>query len=310
MTNKAILEADSNSYIDILTTYYNEAYNHKILTNDEILELFKKYKNGDLKAREEIITHNLKLVEKVVRKYENKGLELIDLIQIGNIGLINAVDNFDINSNNHFSTYAHKCIENTIINGIYKYSRTIRLTNDLHRKLNEYYKGMSILRQKYSREATLEELSDYLNIPVKKVKILRSLTNNCIKFEELSEKDLNSVYSYSVENSAEDTFLDEYTKEEIVKLVLNSNLSAREKSILMYRYGLVTFEPLNLREIANIYNVTIERIRKIICVSLEKLATDSDISMFSSNSYEDEYINKIKNKYKSKRRKKYGNNKR
>ena len=297
--------------IDYYKTYMNDITSYELLSDKETSKLFQEYENGNLDAREKLINQNLRLVVKIAREFKDCDLEIMDLISHGNIGLINAVETYKTSSNNKFSTYAYKCIKNSIVSAIYQEGRLIRLPNFLRRELNEYYRISSILRQKLYREPTEKELANELKMSLKKVRLLKSLTNkNCSIDKDLSEDEIDLIYEKEATNSAEDEVVNDYQNKIILKLLIDTELTDDERMAIIYRYGLVTIEPLNLKSIGKLLYVTPERARQIVISGLKKLALNENIQALAGNTHDDEYIEKLNQEEAKKRSKKNGNIKR
>lgn len=297
--------------IDYYKTYMNDITSYELLNDKETYELFQQYQNGNLDAREKLITKNLRLVVKIAREFKDCDLEVMDLISHGNIGLINAVETYKIDKNNKFSTYAYWCIKNSIISAIYQEGRVIRLPNFIRKELNEYYQTLSLLKQRLLREPTEKELASELKMSLKKVRLLETLTNRIKSIDtDFTEDELDLIYEKKVSNSTEEEVIKDYENKEIIKLLMDTELTDDERMAIIYRYGLVTIEPLNLKSIGKLLYVTPERARQIVISGLKKLALNENIQALAENTHDDEYIEKINIEDSKKRSKKNGNNKR
>lgn len=274
---------------DIVKLYLNSLEGTRLLTQEEEIDLCTRKDNGDEEARQELINNNLRLVVSIAKKYIGRGLLFMDLVQYGNIGLINAVDRFDASLGNRFSTYATWWIKQAILRGLGNDSRTIRVP--IH-ALEQGYKNRKTklaLTEKLGREPSEQELVDYINENKLYVSSIRNMSIEDLRlYEEFF--DVSSVGSLQTPiNSTEDKdesilmdFIpsDSKTPDELavsslaktsILEVFDEVLKPRERQILIKRFGLDTGVPMTLQEIASNYNVSRERIRQIESKALRKL---------------------------------------
>ena len=285
-------EKDYSDYYgdgDIVKLYLNSLEGTRLLTQEEEIDLCTRKDNGDEEARQELINNNLRLVVSIAKKYIGRGLLFMDLVQYGNIGLINAVDRFDASLGNRFSTYATWWIKQAILRGLGNDSRTIRVP--IH-ALEQGYKNRKTklaLTEKLGREPSEQELVDYINENKLYVSSIRNMSIEDLRlYEEFF--DVSSVGSLQTPiNSTEDKdesilmdFIpsDSKTPDELavsslaktsILEVFDEVLKPRERQILIKRFGLDTGVPMTLQEIASTYNVSRERIRQIESKALRKL---------------------------------------
>ena len=246
------------------------------LSFEEEKELFKKYKDGDEKAKEKIILSNLKLVVSIAKKYMKKSAAFIDLIQEGNLGLVKAIEKFDISKNCCFSTYAYYWIKQEILRYLANTSKTIRVPVFVYDKINKVKKAQSIFFSNNGKMPTKEELSEILNISVEEVQDLLVIIfkNNITSLDAPasldSDTDLIDFIMDDVDGPEELIIKTQYNSY-IQKLINISNLSQREIDIIYLKFGIETQTPKTLSEIAEMYGFSRQRVYQIIKKSLDKI---------------------------------------
>ncbi len=245
----------------------------KILTAEEEKYFFEQVLKGNKEAKEYLIKHNLRLVISIAKDYQNRGLDLDDLIQEGNIGLMKAIDRFDISKGVRFSTYATAFISNSIKTSINCYGRTIRIPISLRRKINELNKTKVELNNILGREATKEELAKKLGISVKKVEDLINASIDTTSYNVQVDKNnddfelIDFVRDDSVD--IEDNFLKTNLQENILEIL--DTLNEKERYVLIHHFGLNNEKEETLEQIGKHLNVRGERIRQIEKAALKKL---------------------------------------
>ncbi len=264
--------------------YLQEISMYPRLSLEEERILATKAANGDNNAKSKLIECNLRLVVSVAKNYLNRGCQLIDLVQEGNIGLMKAADRYDINREVKFATYATYWIRQAIIKYINDKSRNIRIPIDLQNKINKYNKAIISLESKLHRSPSLEEIADELNTTVETILYLKSIPINTISINlPLNDNDDTELVEFipSSDEKPEDEIINNNIREQLKNLIGTIGLSSREIEVLSLRYGLDGGEPLTLEKIGKIYNVTRERIRQIEASALKKIRKSNRISDFS-----------------------------
>ncbi len=246
---------------------------HPLLSSDEQIALAKKVEVGDEDARAEMIAANLCLVVHWARRYQGRGVDLIDLVQEGTFGLMRAVEKFDWRKGFRFSTYATWWIRQAITRGIANTGRTIRLPVHAGDTLARVQKAQARLELKYGRPATLAELGAEVEMPEDKlVEALRFRAEPLSLSEPLREDGDAELGDVVEDRSAESPFevaAVSLLPEEIGRLL--SPLDEREREILRLRFGLDRGEPRTLEEVGEHFNLTRERIRQIEARAMSKL---------------------------------------
>lgn len=265
---------DDLKLTDSVKIYLREIGEYPLLSIEQQRDLALKILDGDNKARELFINSNLRLVVSIARRYIGNGLTFLDLIQEGNLGLITAVDKYDVKKGFNFSTYAIWWIRQAITKAIEYKGRTIRIAAHVYEKVQLYKKVFRNLELKLNREPTINEIADEMELSVSEVSDLQQLQIDVVSINAIIEDEKRTEledFIVSTDESPEDIATKENMKQDINNLLISCNLKPRERDILILRYGLDGKEPMTLVEIGKIYNLTRERVRQIESNALKKI---------------------------------------
>jgi RNA polymerase primary sigma factor len=245
----------------------------KLLTPQEEIELAAKIKQGNKKAREQMIKANLRLVVKIAHDYDGLGLPLLDLISEGNIGLMKAVERFDPAKGAKLSTYGSWWIKQSIKRALANQSKTIRLPVHLVDKISKMGRTAMKLQEVLGREPTDDELAEEMGIPTSRVMQMRTASIRPASLDApIGDEDSNS-YGEIVQDDAAETPYEQLEDKTITNMLQDMvmTLSPREATILRYRFGLDGGTEKTLEEVGQKFDVTRERVRQIQNIALRKL---------------------------------------
>jgi RNA polymerase primary sigma factor len=267
----------TNISTDAIRSYLYEIGRIPLLTGEEEVILAKRIEKGDKEAGQLLITANLRLVVSIAKKYSKSNLELLDLIQEGNIGLMRAVEKFDYKKGFKFSTYATWWIRQAITRAIADQARTIRVPVHMIETINKFNKVSNTLATKLGRPATDEEIAKEMDIELEKIAEIRKIKQNptslATPIGEEKDSKLQDIIPDDWSQSPEDYATAEYLKNQL-KDILDS-LQDRERRVLSLRFGLEDGVSRTLEEVGKEFGVTRERIRQIEAKALKKLKEKS-----------------------------------
>lgn len=263
----------NDAQMDATRLYLNEIGISKLLTAEEEVYFSRLAQKGDQSARQRMIESNLRLVVKIARRYMNRGLALLDLIEEGNLGLIRAVEKFDPERGFRFSTYATWWIRQTIERAIMNQTRTIRLPIHVVKEINVYLRAARKLAQTLDHEPSSEEIADLLDRPIGEVKRMLGLNERVTS--------VDTPYGKDADKPLLDTIPDERASDPTVDIQndgLNANLDRwleklndKQREVVERRFGLHGYENSTLEQVANELGVTRERVRQIQMDALRRL---------------------------------------
>ncbi|MGQ9615574.1 MAG: sigma-70 family RNA polymerase sigma factor [Spirochaetota bacterium] len=260
--------------VSSLSVYLREINKIPLLTREEEVELARRAKKGDKEAKDKLIQANLRFVVNVAKKYQNQGLTLSDLISEGNLGLITAVDKFDVDKGYHFISYAVWWIKQSILKAICEKSRMIRLPLNRANELLQIEKVKREIGSNKDGEADIEEIADFLDMDKSRINDLINASKEFVSLETplSSDKDANTISDLMEDTKGADPeeVLINKTLQESIEDVL-STLTEKESSVIRYRFGLNGERPHSLKEIGDKYNLTKERIRQIEKKAISRL---------------------------------------
>ena len=258
---------------DPVRMYLKEIGKVPLLSPDEEIELAKKIELGDEEAKKKLAESNLRLVVSIAKRYAGRGMQLLDLIQEGNLGLIKAVEKFDYRKGYKFSTYATWWIRQAITRAIADQARTIRIPVHMVETINRLVRTQRQLVQKLGREATPEALAKELDMPVDRVREIMKISQDPVSLETpIGEEEDSHLGDFIQDNNVEvpaDAATYTLLHEQLMDVL--STLTEREQKVLRLRFGLDDGRPRTLEEVGRQFNVTRERIRQIEAKALRKL---------------------------------------
>jgi RNA polymerase nonessential primary-like sigma factor len=268
-----ISQEDTTKNLDATQLYLGEIGFSPLLTAEEEVYFSRKALKGHEASRKRMIVSNLRLVVKIARRYNNRGLALLDLIEEGNLGLIRAVEKFDPERGFRFSTYATWWIRQTIERAIMNQTRTIRLPIHVVKELNVYLRAARELAQKLDHEPSAEEIAQALDKPVMDVtKMLRlneRITSVDTPIGGDNDKILLDVIADERGHGPEEELQDTDIKLNIVHWL--EDLNPKQREVLARRFGLLGYEPSTLEDVGVEIGLTRERVRQIQVEALRRL---------------------------------------
>lgn len=268
-----LMAMEQSKSLDATQMYLGEIGYSPLLSAEEEVLFARRALRGDEASRQRMIESNLRLVVKIARRYNNRGLALLDLIEEGNLGLIRAVEKFDPERGFRFSTYATWWIRQTIERAIMNQTRTIRLPIHIVKELNVYLRTARELAQELDHEPTAEEIALRLDKPVDDVSKMLRLNERIGSIDTPlggdNDKALLDIIADEKEFGPEDSTQDDDMKSSIVRWL--EELNSKQREVLARRFGLLGYEASTLEDVGHEIGLTRERVRQIQVEALRRL---------------------------------------
>ncbi|HEX3323777.1 MAG TPA: sigma-70 family RNA polymerase sigma factor [Solirubrobacterales bacterium] len=272
-SKKAELDLTIEPSLDSLRLYLRSIGQVELLTAAQEVELAKRIERGDMLAKRQMVEANLRLVVSIAKGYLGRGLNFLDLIQEGSLGLIRAVEKFDYRRGYKFSTYATWWIRQAVTRAIADKARTIRIPVHMVEKLNRVAHVERQLVQSLGREPEPHEIAAELRWPLDEVRDILRVSQLPVSLEKpVGDEDESELGDFVADDEVAEPFEEasEHLQREGVRRALDA-LPERERQVIELRYGLSGLEPLTLEEVGRTFGVTRERIRQIETNTLKKL---------------------------------------
>ena len=258
---------------DPVKVYLKEIGRVPLLSSDEEVDLAIRISNGDVAAKQRLSEANLRLVVSIAKRYLGRGMQFLDLIQEGNLGLIKAVEKFDYTKGFKFSTYATWWIRQAITRAIADQARTIRIPVHMVETINKVKKVQSQLLHQNGHEPTPDEIAEEIDMPVDKVREIMRVAQEPVSLETpIGEEEDSHLGDFIPDNDAPapaDAASHTMLREQLADVL--ATLTPREEKVLRLRFGLEDGRSRTLEEVGKEFNVTRERIRQIEAKALRKL---------------------------------------
>ncbi len=284
-------ENEKDNDLDTIKIYLSELPS-QILTPEKEYELFTRVANGEEQAKKDILYYNLRLVVSVAKKYNDCGLPFEDIIQEGNMGLMEAIEKFDVTKGYKFSTYASIWIRQHILKAIADKSRIIRIPYYLNDIIVKIRKARSIWKKTHSSDITPSELSELTGVSEERIRLCLCVMNDAISLEtpvnsenyDKNDDNENRLSLHEVlveeESQYDDIELKDYLEKFMVAVNNASSLKERELYVVKARAGFFNAHEMTLEDIGKEIGVTRERTRQIEARALGKLRHDENVSSF------------------------------
>lgn len=261
--------------LDATQIYLREIGFSSLLTAEEEVRFGRLCQKGDMEARNHMIECNLRLVVKISRRYINRGLPFLDLIDEGNLGLIRAVEKFDPERGFRFSTYATWWIRQTIERALMNQTRTVRLPVHVLKEINIYQRAARQLTQSLEHEPTADEIAEKLDVPVADVKKMLGMKEKITSFDTPIDHDVDRTLLDALPDEKAADPADILQSEQVNKYLdaWLDDLSDKHREVILRRFGLRGYDIATLEQVGNDVGVTRERVRQIQVEALKKLRT-------------------------------------
>lgn len=277
---------DSSSASNAMKMYLKEIEEYKMLTPNEEIELAKEINDSIPEAKEKFINANYRLVVSIAKKYRKENVDMLDLIQAGNIGLIKAVEKYDYKKGFKFSTYATWWIKQSITRYIDDCENTIRIPVHLHQRINFIKRKKQELSNELQREPSLDELAEVCDMEPDKILEILKRDKNVVSLDTPIKEDEDSslVEFIPSDSNLDDVVIHEVEQKNLREKIdeLLTGLNDQEQKVLRMRFGLDDDDPKTLEEIGKVFGVTRERIRQIEAKAIRKLRHPSRLKQLKN----------------------------
>ena len=273
LTDEELLGSNSAKVNDPVRMYLKEIGVVPLLSNEEEKELAIAVENGDLEAKQRLAEANLRLVVSIAKRYVGRGMQFLDLIQEGNMGLMKAVDKFDYSKGFKFSTYATWRIRQAITRAIADQARTIRIPVHMVETINKLVREQRNLLQELGQDPTPEQIAERMDMTPDKVREILKIAQEPVSLETPIGEEDDSHLGDFIEDEVIENPVD-YTTRVVLREQLDEvldTLTDREENVLRLRFGLDDGKMRTLEDVGKVFNVTRERIRQIEAKALRKL---------------------------------------
>ena len=273
LTDEELLGSNSAKVNDPVRMYLKEIGVVPLLSNEEEKELAIAVENGDLEAKQRLAEANLRLVVSIAKRYVGRGMQFLDLIQEGNMGLMKAVDKFDYSKGFKFSTYATWWIRQAITRAIADQARTIRIPVHMVETINKLVREQRNLLQELGQDPTPEQIAERMDMTPDKVREIFKIAQEPVSLETPIGEEDDSHLGDFIEDEVIENPVD-YTTRVVLREQLDEvldTLTDREENVLRLRFGLDDGKMRTLEDVGKVFNVTRERIRQIEAKALRKL---------------------------------------
>lgn len=269
--------------VDATHLYLREIGFSELLTAEEEVHYGRLSKKGDVAARNRMIESNLRLVVKISRRYINRGLPLLDLINEGNLGLIRAVEKFDPERGFRFSTYATWWIRQTIERALMNQTRTIRLPVHVLKEINVYLRAAKQLTQSLSHEPNANEIAEFLDVPVSDVKKMLDKQERITSFDTPVEGEGDRTLLDAIPDDSSYDPSSMLQSDQVKKHLDNwlDGLPDKQREVILRRFGLRGYDVATLEQVGEEVGVTRERVRQIQVEALKKLRKSLEMEGYS-----------------------------
>jgi RNA polymerase primary sigma factor len=285
---KRVKETRSSADFDdenVLSMYLREINRVPLLSREEENDYATRAAAGNEQAKAILAKSNLRFVVNVAKKYQNQGLPLADLIAEGNLGLLNAIDHYDVTKGYHFISYAVWWIRQAILKAICEKSRMIRLPLNRANELVQIEKARSLFEGELSEDAEIREVAEFLEMEPEHVKDIISISRDLISldapvYDEKNSTTVGELIENEHHESPEQTAIQSSLRDDINKVL--GTLTAKEREIVEYRFGLNGKRPMSLKEIGDQMHLTKERIRQIEKAALKKVSVPETMEILQA----------------------------